>query len=225
MEFLGFKIDSNILLANPLFLNLFLIVSLLAIIKLSFGKEIASITSSTWSKIRNRDKKKNIGDWTAVCKDRVGWVQKADGYALELENKHLKKLSFEVSPVGEPENWRAGFILGNSFYHPQKIIDTENSLLFHAGAPPPIDEAQHIWFYDKDHIANHPGSTTVTKESKKKIKFEVSIDKYHILKVLVNGQQVYNSKIPSLFRNKVYLLAWGDHINCKVNFTNIQYSF
>ena len=224
MELFGFKIDREILLGSPLFLNLFLITSLLAIIKLSFGNEIKSLAILVLNKILNRDINKKIKDWTAQCIDKQGWKQKADGFPLELENKHLKKLSFEVSPVANPANWRGGFILGNEKYQPQSIVDTDNSLLFHVGAPPPIKKAQYVWFYDKDHVENHPGSTTVTKDRETKIKFEINIDRYHWLKVLINGQQVYNSKIPSLFRNKAYLLAWGDHADCKVNFTNIRYS-
>lgn len=223
MELFGFIIDKEILFANPIFLNVFFIISLLAIIRYVFGKEIKSLSLFIWSKITSRDRNKKIDDWKAVCVDRQGWKQKAVGRSLELENKHLKKLSFEVSPVGRPANWRGGFILGNEKYQPQNIIDSDNSLLFHVGSPPPIYQAQHVWFYDKDHKENHPASTTVTKENNTKLRFQVEIDKYHWLKVLVNGQQVYNSKIPSLFRNKVYLLAWGDHADCNVRFTNIRY--
>lgn len=224
MELLGFKIDKELLLASPLFLNLFLIISLLAIVKLSFGTEIKNAVLYLLNKFITRDINKHINDWTAKCISRAGWKQKADGFPLELENRHLKKLSFEVSPIGKPDNWRGGFIIGNEKFHPQNIVDTNNSLLFHAGSPPPIAQAQYIWYYDYDHKEGNPASTTVTKENKRKIRFDVEINRYHWLKVLVNGQQVYNNKIQSLFRNKVYLLAWGDHADCKVKFTNIKYS-
>lgn len=224
MEFLGIKIDKEILFSSPLLLNLFLVILLISIIKLAFGKEIKILLLYIWNRIINRDKNKSIKNWTAVCIDRQGWKQKADGIPLELENRHLKKLSFEVNPIGKPINWRGGFILGNEKYHPQSIVDNNNSVLFHVGSPPPIDKAQYIWYYDKDHKEGDPASTTVTRENKTGLRFQVKIDKYHILKVLVNGQQVYNTKIPSLFRNKVYLLAWGDHADCKVRFSNIRYS-
>lgn len=224
MEWLGIKVDKEILLTSPLFLNLFLISLLLSIVKLAFGNEIKFLVSFIWSKIVSRDKNKKINSWTARCISREGWKQKADGYPLILENKHLRKLSFEVFPIGKPINWRGGFILGNEKYQPQSIVDIDNSVLFHVGSPPPIDKAQIVWFYDKDHKENNPASTIITKENKTKLRFQVEVDKYHYLKVLVNGQQVYNSKIHSFFRNKVYLLAWGDHADCKVEFANIQYS-
>lgn len=224
MELFGFKVDKEILLYSPLFLNSFLVILFLAVVKLSFGKEIKTLVLFSWGKLKTRNKNKKIDKWIAKCIERQGWKQKADGYPLELEGRHLKKLSFFVSPLGRPINWRGGFMMGNEKYQPQSIVDTENSVLFHAGSPPPIVEAQYIWYYDKNHIENHPGSTTVTKESKSKIRFQVEINENNYLKVIVNGQQIYNTKISASFRDKVYLLGWGDHADCKVEFTEIRYT-
>lgn len=225
MEVLGIKIDKEILLSSSLFLNVLFIMLLLIVTKLGFGKEIQSTSVNIWKRFINKEKKRKNENWIADCKAREGWKQKAIGIPLKLENKHLRTLSFEVSPIGKPKNWRGGFIIGNERYHPESIIDTDNSLLFHVGTPPQIANAQYVWFYDRDHIEGDPATTSVMKDSSNKIRFNIKIDHFHILKVLVNEQQVYNKKIQSLFRNKVYLLAWGDHANCRVIFTNIRYSF
>ena len=224
MELFGFKVDKEILLSSSLFLNSFLVILFLAIVKLAFGKEIKSVALFFWDKFTTRNKNKKIDKWIAKCIERQGWKQKADGYPLELEGRHLKKLSFEVSPLGRPTNWRGGFIMGNEKYQPQSIVDTDNSVLFHAGSPPPIAQAQYIWYYDKDHIENYPASTTVTKENKTKIRFKIEINNNNYLKVLVNGQQVYNTKIPASFRDKAYILGWGDHADCRVEFNDIKYT-
>lgn len=224
MEVLGIKIDKEILLSSSLFLNVLFVILLLIVTKVGFGREIKLISINIWKKFINKERKRKNEDWIADCKTRGGWKQKANGIPLKLENKHLRTLSFEISPIGNPKNWRGGFIIGNERYHPESIVDTNNSLLFHVGAPPQIANAQYVWFYDTAHSEGNPATTSVTKDSSQKINFNVKIDRFHILKVLVNEQQVYNKKIPSLFRNKVYLLAWGDDANCKVSFTNIKYT-
>lgn len=114
--------------------------------------------------------------------------------------------------------------MGNENFHPQFIVDEENAITIHAGSPPPIAKAIHIWKYDESHGRDNPDSTTVTAADKKRVHFLIEINDHNSLAVFVNNQQVFSKRIDSSFRKKVYLLAWGDNADCKVKFTEISYS-
>lgn len=225
MEFLGIKIGSEIILSNPFITNVLLIIVILAVIKIAFGKEIIllfKIGLSSWSQ---RSKTESIAGWEANCIQRNGWFQRGDAKALDIEGRYLKKLSFTVSVIGRPNNWRGGFILGNQRFAPQTIVDQANAITIHTGSPPPIAQAQHVWIYDDLHGRNNPDSTTVTAINIGQIHFQIDINSDNFLSVFVNGQQVYFKRIDLSFRKKVYLLAWGDNTNCRVRFANINITF
>lgn len=220
----GFEVSDEILARFPHVIPIILLVIILSVVKFAFGKEIITLFKWIQKQLLNREKTKTHLDWLAICKERQGWIQKGDAEALDLEGKHLKRLTFTISPIGEPDNWRGGFILGNERFHPQNIIDSNNAITVHAGSPPPIESAQHIWMYDWNHDRDHSHSTTVKLIDSGKVNFQLTIDDENNLTVHVNSQQVYSNKIDSSYRRKVYLLGWGDHADCQVYFENISFT-
>lgn len=220
----GFEISDSLLTQFPVFIFIFLTIIALSAIKIAFGKEIIWLFDYIKKGLTRRVKIKKHNEWIAICIEREGWRQKGDAEALDLEGKYLKKLSFSVSPIGKPENWRGGFILGNEKFHPQLIVDSKNAITIHTGRPPSIVMAQHIWMYDWNYTINHPNSTTVKLLNKNKLKFDININDNNFLSVHVNNQQVYSNKIDSSYRKKIYLICWGDHANCKVRFSDITYT-
>lgn len=223
MKLFGIELGSDVLFAYPTFTNMLLIIIAIAAVKIAFGKEIVFLFIKGWESFTKRGIRKKHDDWVAVCKERDGWIQKGNAKPLNLEGRYLKKLTFEVSPVGKPSNWRGGFMLGNEKFQPQAIIDSDNAIMVHTGSPPPIAKAQHVWIYDKEHIINHPTSVAVTMSSKNKFTFSIEINDKNFLIVYANNQQVYSKQIESSYRKKIYLLAWGDYADCKVRFTNISF--
>lgn len=229
MDLFGLKITNDLLLAFPGLLKFFLIalfiLFLLGVIKVTFGKEIILVLSwfKTFHKnFKEKGKNHTHDDWIAICKRRTGWIQKSTAEYIDLKGNYLKQLSFTVTPITKSKNWRGGFILGNEKFKPEQLIDSKNSITIHTGAPPPIKEAQHIWYYDKHFTRNNPGSTSV-KVVNNQVHFNINIDN-NKLSVRANNQPIYSEKINPNFRKKVYLLAWGDHDDCKVKFTNISYT-
>jgi hypothetical protein len=216
-----------ILQQNPWFILALLIVIALSIFKLAFGSEIKSlllwIAGTLKSKFEKADKKRRVDDWVADCRQRDGWKQKADANFIDLEGRYLKKISFEVKPVGRPENWRAGFIMGNEKFKPQDVVDTLNAITIHVGCPPIFKNGTHVWRYDKEHPANHAEEAPVLLS--KECNFNLEITPNNSLKVHIGNQIVYSKRIESSFRQKLYLLAWADDANnCKVNFKNIKFA-
>lgn len=220
----GFELSDTLLLKFPVVFYFLLLIITLSVIKLAFGKEIIHSCKYLFSIFSNRTKSKYIENWTAVCKLRQGWGQKGDALALDLEDKYIKSLSFSISPIGKPINWRGGFIIGNEKLQPQNIVDTSHSITIHVGSPPPIDEAQYVWIYDWNHARNHPDSRTVKLNNKALILFEVNINDNNFISVSVNNQLVYSNRLDASYRRKAYLLGWCDYASCKVKFTDIRHS-
>jgi len=223
MKLFGIELGSDILFTYPTFTNILLVIIAITVVKIAFGKEIVFLFRKSWGSFTKRSVRKKHDDWVAICKERVGWIQKVNAKPLNLENRYLKKLTFEVSPIGNPSNWRAGFMLGNERSQPQMIVDSDNAVMIHTGSPPPIAKAQHVWIYDKEHVVNHPTFVAVTMLSKNKLTFNIEINDKNFLIVYANNQQVYAKYIQSSYRKKVYLLAWGDYADCKVKFTNVSF--
>ena len=181
MKFLGFELTSETLQKFPIFGYILLILITLSAIKLAFGKEIIWLIKKVWEKFLKRDQSRTHNDWIANCINREGWYQKGDAEFINLEERYIKKLSFNIYPIGKPTNWRAGFILGNEKFHPQQIVDKDNAITIHAGSPPPIARAQHFWIYDWNHGRDKPDSTTIKMIDKRKIYFKISVNNNNFL--------------------------------------------
>lgn len=221
------SIPEWILHQNPWFIPGLLVLIAFSVFKIAFGREIGSVFSLVLGILRNRfekaDKKRKTEDWIADCRKREGWKQKADAKSIDLEGRYLKKLSFRVNLKESPQNWRAGFILGNEKFKPQDIIDTVNAITIHIGYPPILKDGIHVWRYDKDHPVNHGEEAPVLIS--KEYNFDIEITPNNSLKVHIGKQIVYSKRIDSSFRQKLYLLAWADDSSdCRINFENIKFA-
>lgn len=73
MEFLGIKIGDQVLLANPFYLQVLLVIIALALIKIAFGKEIVSLAKKFGVVLPVGTKIKSIlTGLQIVFKERVG---------------------------------------------------------------------------------------------------------------------------------------------------------
>lgn len=218
----GFELSSEILRDFPIFAYVLLIIIALLLVKVAFGKEIVWLIKRIGEYFSARDKTEKHDDWVAECVQREGWGQKGDAESIDLEGRYLKAFDFTLIPIGKPVNWRAGFILGNERFQPQAIVDKENAITIHVGNPPSIARAQYVWAYDWNYGRDNPYSITVKTLKDKRTYFKVTINSDNFLTVHINNQQIYSNRISPSYRKKVYLLAWGDEADCKIQFENIK---
>lgn len=217
------KIDKEFLASYPFFSISLLVIILVFLFILTLVKPLLKFLISLKRVYLSVPKVRRKEDWVADCRERRGWLQKGDAKALELEGKYLRELTFIVEPVGNPRNWRGGFIVGNPTFSPTSIVDSQNAITCHVGAPPVLDEAIPVWIFDKDHERVNPYSTLVKSGSGKDVRFLVKVSDSNFLTIEVQGQVVYAKQIDPSWREKVYLLAWGDETDCRVKFSGNSY--
>lgn len=224
------KIDKEILTSNNTFvsilLKLILLIVLLVLIKpliegLGFIIRTFSIIKTSYLQIPRIKRKQ---DWTAVTKDRKGWMQGGDALALDFDGRYIKEVEFTVKPLNKPKNWRGGFILGNQLYSPNNIVDNLNAITCHVGSHD-YEDTQPVWIYDESHGRDNPHSLLVRSSGKSESKFLVKVNDDNYLTIEINGQITYSRRIDASFRKKAYLLAWGDGTKCRIIFSNIVYYY
>lgn len=222
--FWGFiKIDKDFLSSYPLFAIAILVITVVFLFILTLGRPILRFIDSLKKVYLSVPRIRRKEDWTANCRERRGWLQRGDAIPLELDGKYLKELTFIVEPMGNPHNWRGGFIIGNPTFSPTSIVDSQNAITCHVGAPPSLDEAIPVWIYDENYDRNNPYSTLVKSGREKTIRFLLKVNDDNFITIEVQGQVVYAKRIDSSLRKKIYLLAWGDDTNCRVKFSGINY--
>ncbi len=216
------KIDKEILLSNNFFITALLAILLVFLFILLLLKPtvsmLLSIKKAYFSVPRIRKKE----DWVARSRERKGWLQGAVAQVLNLDGKYLKELVFTVQPIGKPKNWRGGFILGNPTFVPNVVVDNLNAITCHIGSHD-LEETTPVWIFDKEHDRNNAYNTLVKSLDSDYVDFSIKISDNNFLTIEVNGQVVYAEGIDSSFRKKLYLIAWGDGVECEVKFSKIIY--
>lgn len=241
MEFWGIKIDKDLI--PKLIVRILLAVLVVWIVKITLGEfffKIILIILVIWiildtiipswvykwllNRVKGRLQQHTLRNWTSDCIQRDGRLQRCDFVNLDLKNKYLNNLTFKTTLIWKNgPTWRAGFIIGNPSFRPEGVVDSDNAITCHTGQPPESNNIHYIWLYDETHDRSHPYSTSTLRKQKTTI-FDVSITENNHLRININNQLVYNEGIPSNFRKKVYLIAWGDDNDCKVRFSEIKYS-
>ncbi len=199
----------------------------LFLLKWIFGKQISYFISILSEKIKSFfSRKKAHSDWIASCRKRKHWPQKQDALALDLRGHYLKFLTFSITLTGNPNYWRAGFILGNEKLKANQIVETQNGITIHTGSG--YDKREKIlpiWKYYDNFSNNNPDFSLVKFEKMDKRVFVIDINSKNFMTVKVQGEVIFAKKIDSSFRRRVYLKAWVDaNPDCRIKFKNIKYS-
>src|SRR5260221_8979852 len=174
----GFGIDKDIILAHPtlaLFIVLILlfcvIVIFLYLLNKVFG--VKDVLLKVFNYIHKLLQKRKIPDWIANCKLRTGRKQNQAILPINLEGKHLKQLSFNLTSLTKNKTWRAGIMIGNADCQGVSIVDTQNAVTIHVGSNDfEIDDGQQVWIYDKENIINNPKPAIIENKSDN-AKFEI----------------------------------------------------
>lgn len=212
--------------AINLYVHLISTLVVLFLVKKIFGKQILQLLAFIKEKIADFANKQTHEDWTASCRERKDWPQKQDVISLDLKGRYLKSLTFSVSLVGNPEYWRAGFVVGNEKMKANEIVDTKNGITIHTGSGyEKQNKILPVWKYYNEFERNNPDSSSVKSDNWGMRTFDVSINNNNFMQVKLQNEVIFAQRIDSSFRRKVYLKAWADNLpNCKVKFRNISYN-
>lgn len=213
MKFFGIEIAKE--LVSPWMIRLLFAILFIWLIAKLFGKKVLKAFSKFPRGYRHTD-------WIADCKERNGRLQRCDFEHLPLHGRRLHMLEFKIEPLNPEKNWRAGLIIGNPQCRPELVVDSTNAILCHTGEPPAPTSGKYIWAFDLEHTREQPYSTSV-KILSSTISFSCEVSNNNFLRIGVENQSIYEKRIDSSFRKKLYLIAWGDSDNCKVKFTDIYY--
>jgi hypothetical protein len=211
--------------AINLYVHLISILIVLFLTKKIFGKQILQILFFIKERIVDSRNRQTHEDWTASCRKRNDWPQKQDVLSLDLKGMYLKSLAFSISLKGNPEYWRAGFVLGNEKMKVNEIVDTKNGITVHTGSGyEKQNKILPVWKYYNEFIRNNPDSSSVKSENWGMRTFEINISKNNFMQVKLQNEVIFAQRIDSAFRRKVYLKAWADdYPNCIIKFRDIKY--
>jgi hypothetical protein len=212
--------------AVNLYVHLISILIVLFLTKKIFGKQIFQILFFIREKVVDLRNRQTHEDWTASCRKRKDWPQKQDVLNLDLKGRYLKSLTFSVSLKGNPEYWRAGFVLGNEKIKVNEIVDTKNGITIHTGSGyAKQNKILPVWKYYNEFVRNNPDSSSVKSDNWGMRTFNLSINKNNFMQVKLQDEVIFAQRIDSSFRRKVYLKAWADdYPDCKIKFRNIRYT-
>lgn len=198
----------------------------LFLIKKIFGQQIKYCLLWIITSIKGIFNRKSHPDWIAKCVERKNWPQKQDALSLDLKGQYLKNLSFAVTLTGQPQHWRAGFVLGNEKLMANKMVDNKNGILIHTGSD--YDKKEKIlpiWKYYDDFSNNNPDFSSVKSENIGERIFSVDINNENFMTVKVQNEVIFAQRINSSFRRRVYLKAWVDTSpDCAIKFKRIKYT-
>jgi len=212
--------------AINLYVHLISTLVVLFLVKKIFGKQILQLLVFIKKKIADFMNRQTHEDWTASCRERKDWPQKQDVISLDLKGRYLKSLTFSVSLAGNPEYWRAGFVVGNEKMKANEIVDTKNGITIHTGSGyEKQNKILPIWKYYNGFGRNNPDPSSVKSDNWGMRTFDVSINNNNFMQVKLQNEVIFAQRIDSSFRRKVYLKAWADNqSDCKVKFRDIFYT-
>lgn len=210
---------------NP-YLNIIYSFIILVLVTRFFGVQILQFLVLIWEKIVDLRSKQIHKDWKASCRQRKDWPQKQDVVSLDLKGRYLKSLTFSVSLAGNPEYWRAGFIVGNEKMKANEIVDTKNGITIHTGSGyEKKSKILPVWKYYNQFDRNNPGFSSVKSDNWGIRTFNLNINKNNFMQVKLQDEIIFAQRIDHSFRRKVYLKAWADdRPDCKIKFRNITYT-
>ena len=212
--------------AINLYVHLISTLVVLFLAKKIFGEQILQILVFIKEKIIDFTSTQTHEDWTASCRERKDWPQKQDVISLDLKGRYLKSLTFSVSLAGNPEYWRAGFVVGNEKIKANEIVDIKNGITIHTGSGyEKQNKILPVWKYYNEFGRNNPDSSSVKSDNWCMRTFSLNINKNNFMQVKLQDELIFAQKINSSFRRKVYLRAWADdRPDCKVKFRNVRYT-
>lgn len=212
--------------AINLYVHLISILVVLFLAKKIFGRQILDLLIFIREMIVDFASKQTHEDWIASCRERKDWPQKQDVISLDLKGRYLKSLSFSISLVGNPEYWRAGFVIGNEKMRAEEIVDTKNGITIHTGSGySKQNKILPVWKYYNEFGRNNPDSSSVKSDHWGLRTFVITIDKNNFMQVKLQDEIIFAQRIESSSRRKVYLKAWADsYPNCKIKFRDIKYT-
>ena len=197
--------------AINLYVHLISILVVLFLIKKIFGEQILQLLVSIREKVTDFTSKQTHEDWIASCRERKDWPHKQDTISLDLKGRYLKSLTFSISLAGNPQYWRAGFIIGNENIKANEIVDTKNGITIHIGSGyEKQNKILPVWKYYGEFGRNNPDSSSVKSDNWGMRTFDVNINKNNFMQVKVQNEVIFAQRIDSSLRRKVYLKAWAD---------------
>jgi hypothetical protein len=211
--------------AINLYVQVISILIIVFLIKLFFGKEIVILLNQGWEKVKDRLNKMSHENWIAHCRERKEWPQKQDVLPLDLKGHYIKSLTFSITLKGNPEFWRAGFIVGNEKLRANEIVNTNNGITIHTGGEyQKRDKILPIWKYYDNFGPNNPDFISVKSDNPGLRTFDISINKNNFMQVKAQNEVIFAQKIEPSFRRRVYLKAWVDkYPDAKIKFRDISY--
>lgn len=212
--------------AINIYVHLISILLVAFLLKKIFGKQISDLFNLADEKRKDYLNRMSHEDWIAHCRERKDWPQKQDVLSLDLKGRYLKSLSFSVSLKGNPEYWRAGFVLGNEKLKAHQIIDTKNGITIHTGSGyEKGNKILPVWKYYEDFVANNPDSSSVKSDNPGLRTFHISINKDNFMQVKIQNEVIFAQRVEASFRRRLYLKAWTDtYPDAKIKFRKISYS-
>lgn len=209
-----------------IYLHIIYLLVIFALLKFILGKRLVYpflLLGSWWKEIRN---KQEIDDWIAHCIKKKDIPQKQDIKPIDLKGQYIKSIKFTISLIGNPDFWRAGFMIGNEKYFATNIVDPDNAITIHTGSGyDKENKILPIWKYYGDFKHNNPDSSSVYTEDIKNIDFAININANNFMVVKVEDEVVFAQGISPSFRRRFFLKAWADdQSDYKVEFSDIKYT-
>lgn len=208
------------------YLHIIYLLAILALLRFIFGKHLIYpfyLLYSWWKELKS---KQEMPYWVAHCKEKKDIPQKQDIKPIDLKGQYIKSIKFTVSLVGNPDFWRAGFMVGNEKYFAHNVVDSDNAITIHTGSGyDKKNKILPIWKYYGDFKQNNPDSSSVSTEDIKNIDFAVDINENNFMIVKIENEVVFAQRIDASFRRRFFLKAWADDKpDYKVKFSEIKYS-
>lgn len=187
METIKFSLQGIEIPAVRVYVHLISSLLILFLTKKTFGKQISGFFRFTYYQLFVFPQRKHrVNEWIATCRKRKGWPQKQDVKSVDLKGMYLQSLTFTISLIGEPEFWRAGFMLGNEKFYAHEIVKPENAITIHIGSNPDSqNDLLAVWKYYNGFSNDNPDSSTVKSENIENISISVDITTKNFLTVEV----------------------------------------
>jgi len=158
-----------------------------------------------------------LDKWTASFQENND--QGADYRDVILKGDSIGRLRFSIKP--RTSFWRAGFKLSdpNGSIFP---LRSNNSFLFHLGSVNENNRFGITAYNNGEHIESV--NKTLQYDPNKEIDIGFEVNKNNFIKCYVNGvvECEPDGKMSSRLFKKVYLVAWGDENDYKVEFEGIS---
>lgn len=158
-----------------------------------------------------------MDSWVAA---RTNNEQGADFRLVNTGGCPIQKLVFTILPA--TPFWRAGFKLTdpNTSILP---LRSDKSFLFHLGSTVSPDKIATTAYVNGDWISD--ADNTFDFKLRQPISVRLEVNENNFIKVFINGVLGYKSEeeFNSRIREKVYLVAWGDEHNFRVEFDGIGF--